>query len=40
MDEKRYMYGTHEEFLADFWERLENVKMNELEKGLLKRFLE
>ena len=40
MDEKRYMYGSHEEFLSDFWERLGKVAMNELEKGLLNRLLE
>ena len=30
MDELRYMYGTLEEFVADFWSRLEGVNLNEL----------
>ena len=38
-NEKRYMYGTHEDFLKDMHNRLDGVEMNELEKGLLKKFL-
>ena len=33
------MYGTHEDFLKDVNNRLDGVEMNELEKGLLKKFL-
>ena len=40
MDEQRFMYGTHAEFLVDFWSRIEGDNLNPLEKGLLDKLLE
>ena len=38
-EESQYMYGTAEDVMQDIMDRLEGVELNQLEEGLLERFL-
>ena len=40
MDEAKFMYGSAEDLKNDFWYRIGEAKLNELEKQLLNRLLE